>query len=170
MKGIDFETFAEAPCGRWMHRCNSRFLFYMRMYRESILRPREIKIFLHSHWTPKAHYFPPRRLASADPTEINGNSDRLCNSSRGTSFLDSEAPSEIHFESTITIARLAGKQACVVLNQSPVRGSLVQEATEAVKDLGVALAPTEIMSRVAFIHAFTTGLGVQASYFPKRNP
>jgi hypothetical protein len=74
MQGIDFETFAEAPCGRWMHRCNSRFLFHMRIakYQQSILRPREIKIFLHSHSTPKARYFPRRRLASADPTEING--------------------------------------------------------------------------------------------------
>jgi hypothetical protein len=59
-------------------------------------------------------------------------------------------------ESTITIARLAGKPACVVLNQSPARCSLAQEAAEAVKDLSVALAPTEIIRRVAFIHAFTT--------------
>src|SRR5580704_8444349 len=77
MQGIDIETFAEAPCGRWMHRCNSRFLFHMRIakYQQSIPRPREIKIFLHSHWTLKARYFPRRRLASADPPEINGNSD-----------------------------------------------------------------------------------------------
>jgi chromosome partitioning protein len=64
-------------------------------------------------------------------------------------------------ESTINIVRLAGKPACVVLNQAQVRGSLTQEAAEAVKDLGVDLVPTEIVSRVAFIHAFTTGLGVQ---------
>jgi chromosome partitioning protein len=64
-------------------------------------------------------------------------------------------------ESTIDIARLAKKPACVVLNQSPARGSLAQEAAEAVRELGVALASTEIISRVAFIHAFTTGLGVQ---------
>jgi chromosome partitioning protein len=48
-----------------------------------------------------------------------------------------------------------------VLNQAQVRGSLTQEAAEAVRELGVNLAPTEIISRVAFIHAFTTGLGVQ---------
>jgi chromosome partitioning protein len=64
-------------------------------------------------------------------------------------------------ESTINIVRLAGKPACVVLNQAQVRGSLTQEAAEAVRELGVDLAPTEIISRVAFIHAFTTGLGVQ---------
>lgn len=64
-------------------------------------------------------------------------------------------------ESTINIVRLAGKPACVVLNQAQVRGSLTQEAAEAVRDVGVDLVPTEIISRVAFIHAFTTGLGVQ---------
>jgi chromosome partitioning protein len=64
-------------------------------------------------------------------------------------------------ESTINIVRLAGKPACVVLNQAQVRGSLTQEAAEAVRELGVDLVPTEIISRVAFIHAFTTGLGVQ---------
>lgn len=64
-------------------------------------------------------------------------------------------------ESTISIARLAGKPACVVLNQAQARGSLTQEAVEAVRELGVSLVPTEIISRVAFIHAFTVGLGVQ---------
>jgi hypothetical protein len=40
MQGIDFETFAEAPCGRGMHRCNSRFLFHMPDSKVSTIDPK----------------------------------------------------------------------------------------------------------------------------------
>lgn len=61
---------------------------------------------------------------------------------------------------SVNIAQLAGKPACVVLNQTQVRGSLTNEAAEAIKELGIALAPVQLTNRIAFIHAFTNGQGV----------
>jgi chromosome partitioning protein len=69
-------------------------------------------------------------------------------------------------EATADIARLAGKPACVVLSQTKSRSPLTQEAAEAVANAGVPLAPIHIGDRVAFVYAYTTGLGVQ-EYDPK---
>jgi chromosome partitioning protein len=62
---------------------------------------------------------------------------------------------------TADIARLAGKPACIVLSQTKSRSPLTQQAAEAIANSGVPLAPIQIGDRVAFVYAFTTGLGVQ---------
>lgn len=62
---------------------------------------------------------------------------------------------------TIDIAKLAKKPACVVLNAVPPRGPLNQQAREAVKAYGVDIAPVELGQRMAFTHAMTDSLGVQ---------
>lgn len=58
------------------------------------------------------------------------------------------------------IAQLAGKDAFVVLNQVPARGTLADEAAEALAHEGVSLAPVRLGSRIAYVHAFTAGKGV----------
>jgi chromosome partitioning protein len=63
-------------------------------------------------------------------------------------------------ESSVNISTLAGKPVCVVLNQVPPRGTLAAEAGEALKELSARLSPVQIGNRIAFIHAFTDGLGV----------
>ncbi|AMW35720.1 AAA family ATPase [Haematospirillum jordaniae] len=63
--------------------------------------------------------------------------------------------------SSVKIAQLAGKPAVSVLTQTPPRGSLTEEAAEAIRGYGVALAPVTIGNRMAFVHAFTMGKGVQ---------
>jgi len=63
--------------------------------------------------------------------------------------------------SSVKIAQLAGKPAVVVLTQTPSFGSLTQEATEAIKSYGVPIAPVTIGNRIAFVHSFTDGKGVQ---------
>jgi chromosome partitioning protein len=62
--------------------------------------------------------------------------------------------------SSVNIARIAEKPAYVVVSQKPARGSLVTEAVDAAKELGVEVAPVEIGNRIAFVHAFTAGEGV----------
>jgi chromosome partitioning protein len=63
--------------------------------------------------------------------------------------------------SSVKIAQLAGKQVVVILTQTPPRGSLTDEAAEAIKGYGIPLAPVTIGNRMAFVHAFTVGKGVQ---------
>jgi chromosome partitioning protein len=67
---------------------------------------------------------------------------------------------------TIDLARLAGTPATVVLNAVPPRGSLAEEAAEAVSGYGVALCPIRITQRAAFVHSLTEGKSVQ-EYEPK---
>lgn len=62
--------------------------------------------------------------------------------------------------SSVKISQLAGKPAISVLTQTQARGSLTNEAAEAIKSYEVALAPVTIGNRMAFIHAFTVGKGV----------
>lgn len=62
--------------------------------------------------------------------------------------------------SSVKIAQLAEKPAIAVLTQTQPRGTLTDEATEAIKSYGVPLAPVCIGNRMAFIHAFTLGKGV----------
>ncbi|MGH8323041.1 MAG: ParA family protein, partial [Steroidobacteraceae bacterium] len=62
--------------------------------------------------------------------------------------------------SSVKIAQLADKPAVAVLTQIQARGSLHDEAAEAIKSYKVDLAPVTIGNRMAFIHAFTAGKGV----------
>lgn len=62
---------------------------------------------------------------------------------------------------TIDLARLAGTPAAVVLNAVPPRGSLADEAAEAVAGYQVPLAPVRITQRAAFVHCLTVGKAIQ---------
>jgi chromosome partitioning protein len=59
------------------------------------------------------------------------------------------------------LAKLAGKPAAVVLNTIPPRGSLGEEARQAVAGYGVKIAPVEFGQRAAYQHALTAGLTAQ---------
>lgn len=67
---------------------------------------------------------------------------------------------------TIELVNLAGTQAAVVLNCVPPRGTLADEAQEAVSSYGVDVAPVRIGQRASFIHSVTSGQAVQ-EYEPK---
>lgn len=62
---------------------------------------------------------------------------------------------------TIDLAKLANKPAVVVLNTVPPRGSLADEAKQAVGGYGVSIAPVYLVHRAAFQHALTIGLTAQ---------
>ena len=62
---------------------------------------------------------------------------------------------------TIDLARLAKTPACVVLNAVPPRGTLTQEASEAIAAYDVDLAPVTLGQRIAYVHALTGGLTAQ---------
>jgi chromosome partitioning protein len=62
---------------------------------------------------------------------------------------------------TIDLARLAGKPAAVVLNSVPARGSLAEEAVNAIKGYCVEVAPVHLGQRAAFLHSLTAGLTAQ---------
>jgi chromosome partitioning protein len=62
--------------------------------------------------------------------------------------------------SSVKIAELAGKPAVAILTQTQARGSLTDEAIEAIKSYEVSIAPMTIGNRMAFVHAFTAGKGV----------
>ena len=68
--------------------------------------------------------------------------------------------------STIDLARIAGTPAFIVLNQTPARGTLAEEATQAMTNMNIDVAPVQIGQRVAYVHAFTEGQGV-LEYEPK---
>ena len=63
--------------------------------------------------------------------------------------------------STIDLAKLAGKPAVVVLNSVPPRGSLGEDADSAIEVYGVEVCPVRIGQRAVFIHALTEGLTAQ---------
>jgi chromosome partitioning protein len=63
--------------------------------------------------------------------------------------------------STIDLAKLAGKPAAVVLNSVPPRGSLGQDADHAIEVYGVDVCPARISQRAVFVHALTEGLTAQ---------
>jgi chromosome partitioning protein len=62
---------------------------------------------------------------------------------------------------TIDLVKLAGKQAFVVLNAVPPRGSLGDEAANAVSSYQMPVAPTTIYQRAAYVHALTLGQAAQ---------
>ena len=67
---------------------------------------------------------------------------------------------------TVDLVKLAGANACIVLNAVPPRGTLADEAAEAVSGYGVNLLPIRVGQRAAFIHALTAGQTAQ-EYEPK---
>lgn len=62
---------------------------------------------------------------------------------------------------TVDLVRLAGKPACIVFNAVPPRGTLADEASAAVQEYGVTIAPVRIGHRAAYIHALTVGQTAQ---------
>lgn len=62
---------------------------------------------------------------------------------------------------TIELARLASKPACVVLNSVPSRGQLADEAATAITQSGVEICPVRIGQRASYAHALTAGQSVQ---------
>ena len=60
-----------------------------------------------------------------------------------------------------TIAQLAGTPVSAVLCGVPPRGSLADEAQATLESHGLPVAPVRIGHRAAFVHAATTGQGVQ---------
>ncbi|MCC6590235.1 MAG: ParA family protein [Bryobacterales bacterium] len=62
---------------------------------------------------------------------------------------------------TVDLVKLAGKQAYVVFNAVPPRGSLVEEAIAAIQTYGVPVLPATLAHRSVFMHALTGGLVAQ---------
>ena len=65
-------------------------------------------------------------------------------------------------EDTARLIGVAGKtaQAVLVMNATPSRSPLVQEALEAAGQYGIAVCPVTISDRTAFNHAITAAQGV----------
>lgn len=64
---------------------------------------------------------------------------------------------------TVDIVKLAKVPARVVLNGTPARGRLTEEARSAVEAYDVPCAPCSLGHRVGFVHAVIDGLTVQES-------
>jgi chromosome partitioning protein len=62
---------------------------------------------------------------------------------------------------TVDVVRLANKPAVVILNATPTRGTLADEARVAVERYNVPVAPVHLGYRIAYIHALTAGQTVQ---------
>jgi chromosome partitioning protein len=58
---------------------------------------------------------------------------------------------------TKELADLARTPAVAVINAAPVRGHLADEAAEAIRGYGLAVAPAIIAHRAAFVHSLTVG-------------
>ncbi len=63
--------------------------------------------------------------------------------------------------STADLVKLAKAKACIVLNAVPSRGTLADEAVEAVSSYGVKVLPVRVGQRAAFVHALTAGKTAQ---------
>jgi chromosome partitioning protein len=59
--------------------------------------------------------------------------------------------------STVDLARLANKPAAIVFNAVPARGSLGEDAADAVAMYKIPVAPIRIGNRAAFVHCLTAG-------------
>jgi len=59
--------------------------------------------------------------------------------------------------STKELADLAKPPAVAVINAAPPRGHLAEEAAEAIRGYGLAVAPVVIAQRAAFVHSLTLG-------------
>jgi chromosome partitioning protein len=62
---------------------------------------------------------------------------------------------------TVELAQQASKHAVAVLNAVAPRGSLVDEAREAIGQYGIDVAPVTLGQRQAFTNAITAGLTAQ---------
>lgn len=62
---------------------------------------------------------------------------------------------------TIDLAKIANTRVAVVLNSTPPRGSLAEDAATAVEGYGVEVAPIQICQRAVFMHALTVGQTAQ---------
>jgi len=62
---------------------------------------------------------------------------------------------------SLEVATLAAAPAAVVLNAVPPRGSLADEALDAVRGTGARVAPVALGTRIAHVHAFTLGRTAQ---------
>ena len=67
---------------------------------------------------------------------------------------------------TVDLVKLAQAEAVIVLNTVPPRGSLAEEATEAVGVYEMLVCPIHIGQRAAFMHSLTSGQTAQ-EYEPK---
>lgn len=61
---------------------------------------------------------------------------------------------------SVDIASLAQKKAVAVLNSVPPRGTLTDEATEAINSYGLEILPEQLGQRAAFVHSLTLGQSV----------
>lgn len=62
--------------------------------------------------------------------------------------------------SSVRIAELANKPALAVLTQVYSKNILIKEAQQAIEEYNIRISPIVIGNRIAFVHAFTLGLGV----------
>lgn len=62
---------------------------------------------------------------------------------------------------TVDLIKLAKTPAAIVLNAVPPQGNLAHEATSAVKDYGLEVAPQKLVHRVAYQHSLTEGRTAQ---------
>jgi chromosome partitioning protein len=67
---------------------------------------------------------------------------------------------------TIDLVKLAKKDAIAILNSVPTRGTLGDEAQDAIKQYEIAVAPVRISERTAFVRCLSAGLTVM-EYEPK---
>jgi chromosome partitioning protein len=63
-------------------------------------------------------------------------------------------------DSTLRIVQLSSAKAAVVLNSTPVRGTLAQEARQSIQDR-VTVSPVVLHQRIAYAHAVIDGRSVQ---------
>jgi chromosome partitioning protein len=64
-------------------------------------------------------------------------------------------------KTTIDLVEITRTRAFIVLNATPVRSRVVQEAQDVVTGLGAAVAPVAIAQRAAFVHCLVSGRTAQ---------
>jgi len=69
-------------------------------------------------------------------------------------------------KNTIDIASIAQTPVAVILNCIQARGTLADEAAQAISSYEVDIVPVRIAQRAAFVHSVTSSMGVQ-EYEPK---
>lgn len=69
-------------------------------------------------------------------------------------------------QSSLNICKLTEKTPYVLLNALPFRGSIAEEAVQAIRQIGGVVMNSSVGQRIAFNHAMTAGLGV-VEYEPK---
>ena len=67
---------------------------------------------------------------------------------------------------SVDLTQIAGKPALIVINASPPRGPLADQAAEAITAYGIPVAGARVTQRVAFVHSLTRGQTV-LEYEPK---